>query len=166
MHSCLDIVDEAGSFLGNIVAIVAVVDMVAYFVDRDQGFALNRDPSCNHAYERLVAVEFDSYLVLAYCSQIDLAALVVVVAVTRVIVAVVVVVANCLLLLLKTGLVAEIAVVRMQLMHYYYVTCDSLLLVAFVDPIVIGCLTALISGDFVPQRETLILNQMSQLARG
>lgn len=67
VHNCLDIVVGAGNFLGNIVVVVAVADMEAYFVVRTQGFALHPVPFYSHAYEKVAAVVFDSYLALTYC---------------------------------------------------------------------------------------------------
>lgn len=142
VHNCLGIVDEAGSFLGNIVAVVAAVDMAAYFVDRSQGFAPNPVPFYSHAYEEAEVV-IDSYLALTYCSQIDLGEFVAVVVVTLVIVVVVEDSQTTQVAVLVAVLVAEIAVEHRrhhhrqhrQLVHYCHVTYDLPLLVAFADPI-------------------------------
>lgn len=64
--------DAAGSYLVN--TVVTEVDMEAYFVDLVQGLAPDLDPFCSHAYEILVAVAPDSYLVPPYYCQFVLAA--------------------------------------------------------------------------------------------
>lgn len=109
VHNYLDIVDEAGSFLGNIVAVVAVVDMEAYFVEQNRGFAPNPVPFCSHAYEKEEEVVFDSYLALTYCSQIGLGVVVVVAVETLVIVVV-----DYYQKILEAAQVAEIAVEHLQ----------------------------------------------------